>query len=563
MALEDDLINQEYKNMLMKVKDFSRLCLSYTYVYGYRSHGYEHAEDVVTTLENLLDCYHQHKQTLSEEEICVLLISCYLHYIGMIIRNDESYEQVRQFHNKRARSYIDKYGTQIGIDQRLLNRVIDICYAHSDFRDERGNWVNTLENELPEHPSIIAENRNLAVLVRIANMFALKINPLSLIPQTLFLQKDTEEKDEWLMRRKITDVNFSASGEVIFTVNWNVDSSVTLLDMYRVKLSVSKLVKDLEDKLKKCRKYLPKKIDLRRISSNLEEYHLSLDGQQQNMASLISGSIRKGNAWLLDQKDAAWGTLRDSRPRVATTAKSIVCLLDHSNPQDINYFGRQIRDSFRWALEQRDTEKGGFPAKTLEPYSKSILHCTAMAIYAYALLREKEILSQNENSDDAKTIGQAVDWLLQAKQSNGWGNWEGQPVRLLSSYWALRALRRINPFIALENPIDFASELKTFSELIPTPEMDDLAGSCFFLILNSELQNEFKHSEQLAFRSKAQECIERIFQKRLEHGLWNDEIEEFHIYGENNEVTISLRWTHHIVALAIHALSVNMKVSWL
>lgn len=559
MTLEDRLNDQQYKDMLKAVKDFCRICLPYTYVYGYRSHGYEHAEDVVDTLGKLLDCYHQYRQTLSEEEICVLLMSCYLHDIGMIIRNDESCEQVRRFHNKRGRSYIDKYWTQIGIDQRNRNRVMDICYAHSNFRDERGNRVNTLENEYPEHPSIIKDNRKLAVLVRIANMFALKINSLAHIPQTLFLQKDTEDKDKWFMRKKITEISFSASGEVAITVNWNVDSGMTILDMYRVKLSVSELIKGLEDGLRGCRKYLPKKIDLRRISSNLEEYHQSLDGQQQNMVSLISSSIRKGNAWLLDQKDAAWGTLRESRPRVATTAKSIVGLLDHSNPQDIHYFSRQIRDSFRWALEQHDVEKGGFPAKTLEPYSKSILHCTAMAIYAYALLCEKEFLNHDGNCDEAQRIRQAVNWLLRAKQPKGWGNWEGQPVRPFCSYWALRALKRISPFIALESPIDFASALKIFSEFINLPGTDNLTASCFFLILHRELENEItlNRSEQSKLKSKVQESIAKLFQKRLEHGLWNDEIEEYHIYGESNEVILSISWTHHISALAIHALSIT------
>lgn len=553
MALEDSLTNQQYKDMLNKVKEFSRISLSYTYVYGYKSHGYDHAEDVVATLEKLLDCYHQYKQTLSEEEICVLLMACYLHDIGMIIRNDNEYKDVRQFHNEIGWRYIEKYGKEIGIDSRILNKVRDICYAHSNFRDNVGNLVDTLDNKLPDHPSIAAGNRNLAVLVRIANMFALKINPLAIIPQTLFFQKVTEDKDKWLMRKQLTEVSFSAPGEVHFTVNWNVDSNITLSDIYRVKLSICRLVKDLENQLRECRKYLPPRIEFRVISSNLEEYHQSLDGQQQNMASLIAGSIQKGTTWLLNQKEDAWGTLKETRPRVATTAKSVICLLDHSNPQDINSFKTQILDSFRWALEQHDPSQGGFPAKTLEDYSQSIVHCTAMAIYAYALLCEKGILHHAENSDEAKKMQQAVNWLLRTKQRNGWGNWEEQPVRPLPTYWALRALKRIEPYIAPESQIDFAKELNAFAEHIDLQRTESLATSCFLLILSRELLNASEYSE---FRSKALRNVINIFDKRLEHGLWTDEIEEYHIY-KNKEITISLRWTHHILALAIHALSVN------
>lgn len=556
MALEDSLTNQQYKDMLNKVKEFSRISLSYTYVYGYKSHGYDHAEDVVATLEELLDCYHHYKQTLSEEDICVLLISCYLHDIGMIIRNDETPEKVGQFHNEIGWGYIEKYGREIGIDARIVNKVRDICYAHSNFRDTAGNLVETLDNRLHNHRSISATNRNLAVLVRIANMFALKINPLALIPQSLYFQKATPDKDKWLMRKQLTDVKFSAPGEVNFTVNWNVDSNLTLLDIYRVKLSICKLIKDLENQLRECRKYLPPAIEFKIISSNLEEYHQSLDGQQHNMQSLMAGALQKGTAWLLNQKEDAWGTLRDSRPRVANTAKSIISLLDHSNPQDTTSFRNQILDSFRWALEQHDLNKGGFPAKTLEDYSQSIVHCTAMAIYAYALLCEKGILIHDENSNEARIMQQAVNWLLRTKQQNGWGNWEEQPVRPLPTYWALRALKRIEPYIALESQIDFAKELNAFEEHIDLQRTESLATSCFLLILGKELLNA---SEYAAFEAKAHRNVENIFEKRLEHGLWNDEIEEYHIY-RSNEIVLSLRWTHHISALAIHALSVSREL---
>ncbi|HMB22652.1 MAG TPA: hypothetical protein VKP08_07490, partial [Anaerolineales bacterium] len=297
------------------------------------------------------------------------------------------------------------------------------------------------------------------------------------------------------------------------------------------------------------------------VSSNLEEYHQSLDGQQQDMMTLTDGSIRKGTNWLLDQREDAWSTLKGSRLRVATTAKSIIALLDHSRPQDIYNSKNQLGDAFRWALEQHDTAKGGFPATTLQPYSTSIVHCTGMAIYAYVLLCEAGFLDHDENSDEAKRIKQAVNWLLQIKQPEGWGNWEGQPVRPLSSYWALRALKRISLLMVPECPIDFASELNAFSKLLDlqkSQKTESLATSCFFLTLIDELKVNL--SEYPRLELLAHESVGKLFRKRLpEDGLWFDELEQFNIM-ENNQVALVSHWTHHITALAIHALSVNQKL---
>lgn len=558
MSLEDRLTQPQYIEMLRKVKEFARIGLSYTYVHGYKSHGYDHAENVAATLDKFLDCYHQYKQTLSEDAVCVLLMACYLHDIGMIIRNDKSYEEIRRNHNKLGWNYVKDLGDRIGIDPRLLNRVSDVCYAHSNFLDDKGKLVKTLEHKLSEHISIQPSNRNLGAILRVANMFALKINPLALIPQGIYFQKDTPDKDEWLMRKKMTEISFAEPGEVSINVNWNVDSSTTLLDIYRVKVSFCRLVNDLQAYLDETHPYLPREINLKRITTNLDEYPRSLDGQQHNMISLIAGSVQKGNAWLLDQKEDAWGTLKGNRPRVATTAKSIVGLLDHANPQDTQIFRKQIQDSFEWALEQFDPVKGGFPAKTLERYSTSIIHCTAMAVYAYALLCDRGILQHDENSPNAKMMRQAVDWLLKAKQPDGWGNWEGQPVRPLPSYWSLRALQKIAPYIALKRPLNYPRELAAFTrffELQKAHKSESLATACFFLILFAELP--ITPGENPALEKLAQENIKLLFSRRTgDNGLWSDEIEQFSII-EDNEVVLTTNWTHHITALAIHALSAN------
>jgi HD-GYP domain-containing protein (c-di-GMP phosphodiesterase class II) len=554
MTLEDSLSSQSYKNMLAQVKEFCKACLPYSHIYGYRNHGYRHAEDVIAILEKLLECYRQYRDTLSEEEICILLTSCYLHDIGMIVRNDvDDYEEMRRLHNENGHSYIDQYWVQMGIDPRCRQVIMDTCYAHSDFFNEKGVLVNTLENDLPEYPSIAPGSRSLAALVRVANMFALQVDSSAHIPQTIFFQKDTPEKDEWFIRQRITRVNFSSSGEAYIEVDWSAGTNATILDVYRAKLLFSDLIKDLRKRLQKSRKYLPNQINLNRVSSNLDGYQQSLNGKQRDVVSLAAESIRIGETWLVDKKGDAWGKLKVSRPRVATTAKTIIGLLDHSRARDIDYYKTtgQITDAFQWIMHQHDSSKGGFPAKTLESYSKSALHCTAMAIYVYALLCEKAFLIHGGNSVEAQKMGQAVEWLLEAKQPKGWGNWEGQPVRPLCTYWALRAIKRVSRFMPLKRPVDFRGELDALFEFAGP---HNVAVCCFCLVLAQELEDEIKAEDLKELRQKA---LDWLFDARLEHGLWHDEIEEYSIRGENNEQLLSPSWIHHISALAVHALAAN------
>jgi len=549
MALEDRLKSQQYKVMLEKVKRFCQSNLSYTYVYGYKSHGYEHAEDVINNLEKLLNCYSDYKATLNEREIFILIISCYLHDIGMIIRNDTNRKDAVKEHNKNGWDYIKKYWQQIGAEYEYQQDVMDICYAHSDFSDANGRFINTLEDNHAGHPTIRAENRNWASLVRVSNILALEVKQNS-ISQEIYFQKEEDEKYKWLMRKKITNINFQPNAIQII-VNWQSGSNISLLDVYRIKIIFRKLIEDLNEKLNKCKTYLPNDINLQVVSSDLQQYYNSLNGEHLELLGLIKGAVKKANAWLISQKDKAWGKHTASRPRIATTAKTIIGLFDHKNELHLE-IENKIIEAFKWTMDQHDVE-GGFPAMSLKNVAECscMVHCTAMAIYVYGVLCERRLINHVNNTSESITVASSIEWLLSVKErEKGWGNWKDQPLRSLCSYWSLRALKKLQDFYPEKITIDFNEELKNFIDSFNVSGKNELWTSCFFLILCGEL------NLAASFGSIVYKIINTLFNERSEDGLWLDNHETYQV-PKKDRTNLTCNWTYHISALAIHALWLN------
>lgn len=554
LTIKDSTLNQMFK----RVKEYCRVLLPYTYVYGYKNHGFEHAEDVVQTLEKILSCFSAYWDALDEKSKFILLSACYLHDIGMIKRNDEPFSKTKQIHNDRSRNYIDKYATTIGIDEKYIRAIQEVSYAHSDFKDERNNYVTTLSNDNPEHLTIRDENRELAALLRISNLFALRINQKNRIPQSIFFQVKDKNKIKWLMRSKISDISFSKDGTVSIDINWNVDHSANCLDVYQVYLRIKDLIKRLQDRLDKCKKYLPASITLHRINCNLGDFKrsLTLHEQKNNLKHEVIKSIQKGSSWLLTQRDKAWGKSKETRPRVSNSAKTIVSLLDNKN-QAFQCPQNEIKETFDWIFQKYDPNIGGFTAKTLKEYSTSAIHCTAMVIYAYGIVFEKDLTSIIEAAKYKDYIIRSIKWLIDVKDENGWGNWNGQTARPLCSFWALRALKKIQPFIRsdLKLKLDYKEEIITFKKVFLINTKKNSSIICFLLILIHEILNE---NEKKELTATIKELINRLFYLRNGSEYWNDEIEEY-IVERNEEKGIweLYEWTHHINALAIFAIATH------
>lgn len=158
-----------------------------------------------------------------------------------------------------------------------------------------------------------------------------------------------------------------------------------------------------------------------------------------DIQSRLDETISNAYKFLMSAK-IKWGpTLRNSTRKIANVAEGLLAVLCYEQTKPIAGSDKKERDKVLRRLIAEQKEEG-YKSYNLGKYTT---HCTAMTLFAVKQYHDLDIyqLAPDQSVDFRK----AAERLLSSSTSLGWGTYnevvdDEKLIRLLSTFWALRAL---------------------------------------------------------------------------------------------------------------------------
>ncbi len=189
----------------------------------------------------------------------------------------------------------------------------------------------------------------------------------------------------------------------------------------------------------------------------------------------------------------------------------------------------------------------------------STVHCTAMGLYLFELLREKQLLPVGVGS---VIFDQLRDALIKSYGVRGWGfRTDATPqapedVRLFSSLWALRALSKSS----FQGTHEFNSALLSITNQVPKylfgfryGDSAKVSMLALFRLLVTDLS---ARAQSMTLTTTQLRAIEHRILRELEKGSWI-EVEEYRSRNLPHFTVEKLSWNHIAIGLGLEALSCN------
>lgn len=278
-------------------------------------------------------------------------------------------------------------------------------------------------------------------------------------------------------------------------------------------------------------------------------FYVKVSRMQNRLDDVITGAYK----FLMSAK-TKWGpTYRNSSRKIASVAEGLLGILFSDQ---IRFMTTSERKEIETVLDTLmiEQEKGGFKSYNL---GKFTTHCTAMVLFTIKKYHDLGIYQLNQ--EHYESLQKMAFQLLSTGTPYGWGTYnevvedEGL-IRLLSTFWALRALN-VWGFSGNEKYTGILSSLincvpggKFGFSLETQPKSSTIA---LFLILLKELENE--HTQGIIFQKLSNKEVKQLLRFLVEDLHTSVETEEYRTDMHKDYEKLS--WTHLSFFLSISALS--------
>lgn len=267
----------------------------------------------------------------------------------------------------------------------------------------------------------------------------------------------------------------------------------------------------------------------------------------------LDETIAKSYKFLMSAK-TKWGpTLKNSTRKIANVDEGLLAILNYELSTPVTGVDSVERAKILDELIAEQEEEG-YKSYNLGKYTT---HCTAMTLFVLKRYHDVEI--HQLTSEQSTNLRRTAEHLLLTGASLGWGTYnevvnDERLIRLLSTFWALRALN----VWGFSGEIKYREILSSLLNRVSDGEFGFSIGSqpktsaiSLFLILIKEINDE-------GTRDLISEKIKEKEIKKLVHLLIKDlntpiETEEF--LDELSGAHKKLPWTHFSFFLSLSALS--------
>lgn len=272
-----------------------------------------------------------------------------------------------------------------------------------------------------------------------------------------------------------------------------------------------------------------------------------------DIRSHLDETIAKAYKFLMSAK-IKWGpTLRNSTRKIANVAEGLLAVLHYEQTKSIAGSDKKERDKVLKKLIAEQKEEG-YESYNLGKYTT---HCTAMTLFAVKQYHDLSIYQLEP--DQSAGFRKAAEHLLSSSNSLGWGTYnevvdDEKLIRLLSTFWALRALN----VWGFSGDTKYVEILSSLLNRVPDGEFGFCLDSqhktsiiSLFLILIKELKDE--HTRNLISEKLKEKDIKKLLGLLIKDLNTSIEIEEYLLEssGKHNK----LSWTHFSFFLSVSALS--------
>lgn len=272
-----------------------------------------------------------------------------------------------------------------------------------------------------------------------------------------------------------------------------------------------------------------------------------------DIQSRLDETISNAYKFLMSAK-IKWGpTLRNSTRKIANVAEGLLAVLCYEQTKPIAGSDKKERDKVLRRLIAEQKEEG-YKSYNLGKYTT---HCTAMTLFAVKQYHDLDIyqLAPDQSVDFRK----AAERLLSSSTSLGWGTYnevvdDEKLIRLLSTFWALRALN----VWGFSGDAKYVEILSSLLNRVPNGEFGFSLDSqhktstiSLFLILIKEIKDE--HTRNLISEKLTENDIKKLLRLLIKDLNTSIETEEYLL--ESSGEYKRLPWTHFSFFLSVSALS--------